>query len=427
MNKGHSPDHMYQKTVLGNGIRIVTEKVPSSRVVSVGIWTEVGSRDEHLENNGCSHFLEHMLFKGTKKRTARQIAKELDVLGGMSNAFTSTETTCYYSSFLDKHLSQVVDLFSDIFLNSIFDDVEIERERQVILQEISMVEDTPDDQIHDLFSSLLWGNSPVGYTVLGSKEVVSSMDSSKLRDFFDQFYYPANMMITGVGNVDHESFCDLWKQHFENLPQAAQNKKDRVQPQKNAPERKIYNKPLEQVHLLLGTYGLPIVAKERYSIYLLNILLGGNMSSRLFQEVREKRGLSYSVYSSLSSFRDCGQIGIYLGLGKETINEALTVINTDLACLKNNTITAEELQNAKEYAQAGLYLAAENMEARMTQLAKNEMYFERHISFDEMLEGINVITSDDVTKLAEQIFSQPLSAVVIGPLDDNEIEWSCLH
>ena len=418
---------MYQKTVLGNGIRIVTEKVPSSRIVSVGIWTEVGSRDEHLENNGCSHFLEHMLFKGTEKRTAQQLAKELDVLGGMSNAFTSTETTCYYSSLLDKHLPRVVDIFSDFFLHSVFKDDEIERERQVILQEISMVEDTPDDQIHDLFSPLLWGDNSLGNTVLGSREVVSAMDSRKLIDFFDQFYHPANILITGVGNVDHESFCDLWKKEFASLSSKSQKEKGRVLPRKIAPNKKVYTKPLEQVHMLLGTYGLPIIAKERYSLYLLNILLGGNMSSRLFQEIREKRGLSYSVYSSLSSFIDCGQIGIYLGLDKGTANEALMVINTELNRLKGNTITVEELDNVKEYAQTGLYLTAENMEARMTQLAKNEMYFERQVPLDELLEGINRVTCEDVTELAQQIFSQPLSAVVIGPVEDSDIDWECIE
>jgi predicted Zn-dependent peptidase len=418
---------MYQKTVLGNGLRIVTEKVPSSRIVSVGIWTEVGSRDEHPENNGCSHFLEHMLFKGTKKRTAQQIAKELDVLGGMSNAFTSTETTCYYSSLLDKHLPRVVELFSDFFLHSVFDDDEIERERQVILQEISMVEDTPDDQIHDLFSSLLWGDNPMGNTVLGSREIVSAMDSRKLIDFYDQFYHPANILITAAGNVDHESFCGLWEKEFAGLAGKLQKEEGRIIPQKIAPHKKVYTKPLEQVHMLLGTYGLPAIAEERFSLYLLNILLGGNMSSRLFQEIREKRGLAYSVYSNLSSLIDCGQIGIYLGLDKGTANEALMVVNKELNLLKGHTITAEELANVKEYSQTGLYLTAENMEARMTQLAKNEMYFDRHIPLDELLEGINRVTCENLTELAQQIFSQPLSAVVIGPVEDSDIDWQLIQ
>lgn len=415
---------MYQKSFLENGIRIVTEKVPTSRIISVGIWIEVGSRDESIHDNGCSHFLEHMLFKGTNTRSAQKIAKELDALGGMSNAFTSTETTCFYASVLDKQLPKIVSLFSDIFLHSRFSLEEIERERHVILQEISMVEDTPDDQIHDFFSSLLWGEHPLGNTVLGPKEVVSSIDAATLKHFFSQHYIPENILIVATGNVDHASFCELWQNEFSSFKNMPQTRGIRSTPKELSPQRKIYSKPLEQVHMVLGTYGLPVNVEERYKLHIMNVLLGGNMSSRLFQEIREQRGLSYTVYSGLSSFRDCGQIAIYLGLDKSSVNEALGVINKEISRLKNDTISSDELDGVKDYVRAGLYLAAENMDSRMTQLAKNEMYFDRYISLEEMLAGIDKVSTGDVQEVARRIFSRDLAVVLLGPLTEDDVDFA---
>lgn len=414
---------MYQKTILDNGVRIVTEKVPAALTESIGIWVDVGSRDETPRNNGSSHFLEHMLFKGTTNRSARQIAIDFDMLGGMSNAFTSTEATCFYSSILDAHLPRLVDQLSDLFCHSVFDEAELERERQVILQEISMVEDTPDDQIHDFFGTLLWGEHPLGNTVLGSRQVVANITRTELVDYFHHFYVPQNLIIAGVGNLEHERFVELWHQAFAGWDRGLTASSSRLRPLPIEPQRQVYTKELEQVHMVLGSYGLSAVDERRYALHLLNVLLGGNMSSRLFQEIREKRGLSYSVYSSITPFADAGQFSIYLGLDKESVNEALEIIYREIERLKIEEVTAAELDNVKEYARAGLYLSMENLEARMTQLARNELHFERYFAMDELLAGIDQVNSNDLTELSRELFAKPLAAAVLGPIEVEEIDW----
>lgn len=415
---------MHQRTVLQNGIRLVTERIDHIRTVAVGIWVNVGSRDEHDLNNGCAHFVEHMFFKGTRSRSARQIARELDILGGMSNAFTSNETTCFYGTVLDSNLPHFVDLLTDLFQNSLFAREEIDRERQVILQEISMVEDTPDDQVHELFSALLWGKHPLGHTVLGSREVVSAMDSHHLTDYVERFYTPDRILIAAAGHVDHEAFCALWQDRLNKIAVRACGVGKRVQPTPLPPVRKIYRKSLEQLHIVLGTYGLPITADERYTLYLLNVLLGGNMSSRLFQEVREKRGLAYSIYSYLASHSDSGSVSIYMGIDPEKAGEAIALIGAEIDRFCSHTAAGEELRNAKDYAKSGLYLAAENMEARMTRIARNELWFGRHIPLEEVVAGIEEVSGAAVRQLAETVFGrQPLTVAGLGPLKTGDINW----
>lgn len=417
---------MYNKTTLDNGVRIVTEKV-DSRVVSVGIWVEVGSRDEHDLNSGSAHFVEHMFFKGTGRLSAQQLARELDVLGGMSNAYTANETTCFYATVLDDRLPRLVELLADIFLNSLFAPDEVEREREVILQEISMVEDTPDDQIHELFNRQLWGRHPLGNTVLGPREVVGALSAQHLTDYVKRFYRPERVLIVAAGNVDHEAFCALWQEQIATFAAAKSAPPPRTVPEPVAPQRVIYPKSLEQVHMVLGTYGLPIGAEERYTLFLLNILLGGNMSSRLFQEIREKRGLAYSVYSYLNSHRDCGVLAVYLGIDPAVTNEALGLVQRELQRFVRQAVAVEELAEAKDYARAGVYLAAESMETQMTRLARNELYFHRDVSMDEVVAGIDAVTVDQLQALATTIFSRPLSVAALGPLDQDAIDWSILN
>lgn len=411
----------YQKTVLENGIRIITEKIPS-RTVSAGIWVDVGARDEQPHNNGSAHFVEHMLFKGTPSRTARDIAQELDNLGGMSNAFTSGEATSYYATVLDDKLERLVELLGDIFLNSLFEEEEVRREREVILQEISMVEDTPDDRIHELFSGGLWGEHPLGYTVLGRKEVVASMDSAGLQEYMRREYTPERIVIAAAGNVEHESFCRLWQEQMSDLSGPGKGAVRRP-PAFLAPSRKLYKKNLEQAHLLLGTYGLSLVAPERYALYLLHVLLGGNMSSRLFQEVREKEGLAYSIYSYLSSFTDSGCLGVYLGVDPAVVNRALTVVTKEIKELRRDGVSGELLAGARDYAKAGIFLSAENMESRMTRIARNELTFGRYVSFDEVVAGFDQVRQEDINELAARLFGNPLSATVLGPLKAKDIDW----
>ena len=411
----------YQKTVLDNGIRIVTEKIPS-RTVSTGIWVDVGARDEQPDNNGSAHFVEHMLFKGTASRTAQEIAQEFDTLGGMSNAFTSGETTSYYATVLDDQVEHLIGLMGDIFRNSLFAEEEVVREREVILQEISMVEDTPDDRIHELFTGGLWGEHPLGYTVLGQREVVAAMDSSGLREYMRQEYTPERIVIAASGNVEHGRFCRLWQKQMGEL--TGPNRGNRRQPPTPlAPVRKLHKKKLEQAHLVLGTYGLPLVAPERYALYLLHVLLGGNMSSRLFQEVREKAGLAYSIYSYLSSFTDSGYLGVYMGVDPAVVNKAISLVAREIKALRQTTVSKANLAGAKDYAKAGIFLSAENMESRMTRIARNELTFGRYVSFDEVAEGFDRVRPEDIAELAALLFSRPLAATVLGPLKAKDIDW----
>jgi predicted Zn-dependent peptidase len=412
----------YQKTVLDNGVRIITEKIPS-RTVSAGIWVDVGARDEQPDNNGSAHFVEHMLFKGTASRTAQEIAQELDTLGGMSNAFTSGETTSYYATVLDDQMERLVGLMGDIFQNSLFEAEEVVREREVILQEISMVEDTPDDRIHELFTGSLWGEHPLGYTVLGQREVVAAMDAVSLREYMRSEYTSERLVIAASGNVEHEQFCRLWEKQLGGVAQISRGEARRQPPTALAPVRKLHKKNLEQAHVVLGTYGLPLMAPERYALYLLHVLLGGNMSSRLFQEVREKEGLAYSIYSYLSSFTDSGYLGVYLGVDPGVVNKAMALVAKEIKGLRQRSVSETLLARAKDYAKAGIFLSAENMESRMTRIARNELTFGRYIPFEEVAAGFDRVRREDIGELAALLFSRPLFATVLGPLKAKDIDW----
>ncbi len=419
---------MYRKTVLDNGLRVISERLPHSRLASLGIWVDVGSRDEHDLNNGTAHFVEHMLFKGTGRRSSEQIARELDVLGGTANAFTSRDTTCYYATVLDRHLPTLIDLLADILVNSCFARQEVARERQVILQEISMVEDMPEDQVHDLFTALLWGRHPLANTVLGAREVVAAMDSKKLVDYFGKSYTPDRIIIAAAGNLDHDELVACWSRAAgSRLPEpGAGGGQQRQQPTLLEHRQTVYNKPLEQVHLLLGTHGLSARDRDRYGFLLLNVILGGNMSSRLFQELREKHGLAYSIYSYVTSYLDCGSIGIYLGVDQGAVNESLSRAIAEINRLKQETVADPELTNAKEYVKAGLYLAAENMEAIMMRIARNELAHDRYVPFAEVAAAIDRVTAADIGQLAKRIFASGMTMTALGPLESTDVDWSVL-
>ncbi|MDH4204698.1 MAG: insulinase family protein, partial [Desulfobacteraceae bacterium] len=293
-------DPSVNKTILANGIKVITRKMPHLRSVSMGVWVNVGARDESPVESGLSHFIEHMIFKGTKKRTAFQIAKEFDAIGGHTNAFTSTENTCYHAKVMDTHLDTMVDILSDVFLNSLFDDKEVENERAVILQEIGMAEDNPDEYIHILSGMNFWGKNSLGRSVLGSRENIKKFNSDTIKKFFHRFYQPERIVVSAAGNLDHNHFMDIAGPVFESI-QPGNDLSERITPDGHC-KVDIHYKDLEQVHICLGTKGMSITDPRRYAFSLLNTILGGNMSSRLFQEVREKRGLAYSVYSYASSF-----------------------------------------------------------------------------------------------------------------------------
>jgi predicted Zn-dependent peptidase len=409
--------HDYNKTVLANGIRIVTKQVPQARSVAMGVWVNVGARDEKAKEGGLSHFIEHMIFKGTERRTALQIAKEFDAIGGQCNAFTSKECTCYYAKVMDTHVDTMVDLLSDIFLNSVFDPSEIERERQVILQEIKMLEDTPDERIHVLLAQAVWGSHPLGRSILGTPESVIRFDSDTIKEYFGRAYQPERIVIAAAGNLEHESFAQSIAMAFEV-----------VRNQNNFPERTkptmdwvatAHPKDLEQVHICLGSKGVHTTDPRRHACVLLNVVLGGNMSSRLFQEIRERRGLAYSIFSFASSYCDTGLLGVYVGVDKANTQEALRLIIKEMKRLKEKPINGSELRNAKEHLKGGLYLAAESTDNQMTRLAHNEINFGRHIRLEELVDNIEKVTAEDILRLAQDAFhDKAVSLALLGPIDE---------
>ena len=389
------------------------------------MFIDVGSRDEHDLNSGSAHFVEHMLFKGTVKRSAQEIAREFDVLGGSANAFTTRENTCLHATVMDSNLPILVDLFTDLLANSLFADEEIERERQVILQEIHMVEDMPDDHIHDLFAALLWGTHTLGRTILGSHEIVAAMDSRKLREYVQKYYTTDKIVVAAAGNVAHDDFVLLWQKAFDRFGQTGDSAMARKEPFKLSACRKVYDKPLEQVHILLGAYGLPITAEDRFGYLLLNVLLGGNMSSRLFQEIREKRGLAYSIYSYIASYSDSGYLAIYLGVDRESVNESMALIAQEIKLLQNTSVTEKELANTKDFVKSGLFLSMENMEAIMTRIVRDELYFGKYIPLDEVVDSIDRVTGEDIMRLSSKIFGrQELTAAVLGTFEKAGIDWT---
>ena len=414
---------MFNKTELPNGIRIITESLPHSKVVSVGVWIDAGSRDEHDLNSGSAHFVEHMLFKGTGKRSAQEIAREFDVLGGSANAFTTRENICLHATVMDSNLPILVEMFTDLLTNSLFADDEIARERQVILQEIHMVEDMPDDHIHDLFAALLWGTHPLGKTILGSHEIVAAMNSGKLQEYVQKYFTTDKIVIAAAGNVVHDDFVSLWQNTFDGFRRNCDPSLIRNPPALLPSCQKIYSKSLEQVHILLGTYGLSITDENRFAYLLLNVLLGGNMSSHLFQEIREKRGLAYSVYSYIAPYSDSGYIAIYLGVDRTSVSESLALISQEISLLQNTPVPENELANAKDFVKSGLFLSTENMEAIMTRIARNEIYFGKYITMEEVIDSIERIKGEDILELSSKIFGgHKLTVAGLGPLEQGELD-----
>lgn len=411
---------MVYKTVLPNGIRIVTEPLSYLYSVSVGIWVDNGSRDENPDENGISHFIEHMIFKGTRNRTALEIAKEMDAIGGMSNAFTSKEQTCFYTRVLDKHLEQGVQILLDIFLNSLFDPEELERERQVVLQEISMVEDTPDEYTHVLLGETAYQGNSLAQPILGTPDTVQAINQEKILKYLGRSYGPEKIVVAAAGKVDHDAFVNLVAPALTKIdPIGATN--NRHNPILSSTSKVVF-KELEQVHVAWATKAPAATDPKRYASNLLNIIMGGNMSSRLFQEVREKRGLAYTVYSFLSSYRDSGMWGIYTAVAKETLTETLQVIGQELQKLKKGELTPAELMAAKEFVKGGILLGAESSDNRMTSIAKNEFLFGRDLSFQEILEKLDRVTIAEVVALADEILQpQQFTLVSLGPTTEADL------
>lgn len=412
---------MINKTVLSNGVRIVTETVPSVHSVSIGIWVKAGSRHEKKREIGISHFIEHMLFKGTEKYSANEIARVIDSVGGFLNAFTTKEYTCFYVKVLSQYLYLATDLLSDIFFNSLFKEEEIEKERKVIVQEINMVKDTPDDYIQDLFNQSYFANHPLGNKVLGELEAVQRFGREDIVSFFNREYpLPERIIISAAGNIEHGDLLEKIGKRFELLegksPEAVKNS---FSPKRNV---SFYVRRLEQVHVCLGTTGCSQIDPARHTLYVLNVILGGSMSSRLFQEIRENHGLAYSIYSFLVSFCDTGVFGVYMGVIEETLKDALHIILKELKKLRDVKVDSNELKDAKEQIKGGMLLSLESTDSRMSRLAKCEIYYDEYIPIEEVLQSIDSVTSRTIQELAQSIFKdESFTYTFLGPVKEKKI------
>ena len=406
-----------QRAVFSNGLTVLTEKMDHIRSVSMGIWVKSGSRHEDPRVNGISHFVEHMVFKGTSNRSAEDIARQVDSIGGNMDAFTGKETICFNIKVLDEHLPIAVDVLSDMVLHPVFDGKEILRERGVILEEIKMDEDNPDYLVHEIFTQNFFKGHPLGKPILGTKETVRRFNQEAILDYYGGKFAPGNMIISAAGNLEHREFVELLRERFEQLPPGTNGWHD-TPPKTNSRIILRNKKSLEQVQICVGVPSYSISHDRRFVTYVLNTLLGGGMSSRLFQNVREKQGLVYSIFSELNPFRDAGMLSVYAGTSRESAAKVVKAIVNEFHQLKSSPISQEELNRAKDQLKGNLMLSLESSTARMSNLARQEMYYDHFIGMDEIINRIQAVTVEDLLKSAGELFRPELIAVtVLGNLN----------
>ncbi|MHB1191200.1 MAG: M16 family metallopeptidase [Armatimonadota bacterium] len=411
---------MIKKETLPNGVRIITESVPHVQSVAIGIWTDAGARDERESEKGISHFIEHMLFKGTEKRTAQQIADEFDSIGGQLNAFTEKEYTCYYGKVLSEHLPVAVDVLSDMFLHSVLDPREIELEKNVVLEEIKRHEDTPDDLVHDLFIETVWAGHPLGSPVLGNTATVGAISREEMAGYLRSLYTPDSVVITAAGNLAHEDLVEMVQARFGDLG-GSKRKSKGIAPNFLGTS-KFSGKSTEQVHLCIGTRGYSQDASDKYSLAVIDATLGGGMSSRLFQEIREKRGLAYSIGSYSASYREGGFFTVYGGTSRENVEQVAALVRAEFASVRSHNITAEELSRAKNQIRGGIILSLEGMTSRMIRMAKSELYFGRVVPLEEIVSLVMKVTHEDIERVAQHMFGVPeFPMVAVGPYEDKVV------
>jgi predicted Zn-dependent peptidase len=411
---------MFKKEYLSNGIPVVMEPLKNMRSVAIGIWVKVGSRNEALDENGISHFLEHMFFKGTHKRTAKDIAIEIDSLGGELNAFTSKENTTFYVKILDEYIEKGVELLSDIFLHSTFPEEDIEKEKRIIKEEIKMVEDTPDDYVHDLFNQTIWGDTGLGQSVLGRRETVKSFTRDDLISHIKKYYGIKDVIIACAGNFEPESLLVILNKNLGSLRRGSEPVKD-THPLFNS-RVEVFHKELSEAHVCMGVEGIPQASEERYSLSVLNTILGAGVSSRLFQEIREKRGLTYSIYSFVSSYFDTGIWGIYAGVGRKRVRELVELILEEANNLKD-TLTEVELERAKNHLKGNIVLGLESTGSRMNNIARQEIYYGRYYSPKEVMKEIDSIKLSQIKDLAEGLLKREgFSITVYGSVFEKDLK-----
>ena len=405
----------YQKTILPNGVRIVTEEIPHVRSLSLGFWIETGSRDEFPVNNGISHFIEHMVFKGTKKRSIKEIAQSIESVGGYLNAFTSKEHTCYYARVLDEHLELATDVLSDMVFQPTFPEKEFEKERNVILEELKQAEDDPDDIIQDYFEKAIFKTHPLGMPVIGTAKSIASFKRKDLVQYRSEKYTSANLVVAAAGNLHHNDVVELSRRYIENSTN-------------NMPERAVhhassfekpgallceYYKPIQQAHICLGTIGFNVLDEKRFPMQVLNTLLGDGMSSRLFQNIREKYGFAYAVYSFNNMMQDTGAVGVYIGTDNSHVQRCIDLVWKELKSLRTQGITKEELTRTKAQLKGSMMLGMENIPNRMIRLGSSELYFGELIALDTIIKKIDGVTREEVQETADELFREDRFATVI--------------
>lgn len=408
----------YRKTTLPNGLRVITEEIPHVRSASVGVWVGAGSCFETPAEMGVSHLIEHMLFKGTERRSARQIAREIDGRGGTLNAFTAKEHTCYYAKVLDEHLPIALDVLADMLLHSRFDPAELGREKGVIIEEIRMYEDVPDDLVHDLFAATMWRGHSLGRPIVGTVETVQDLSRDAILAYMKRHYLSANIVIAAAGHVDHDQVVEWVHSAFGELRDPGGGALWPPAPAEvERPVAVVRSKEIEQTHLVLGTRGLPQEDDQIYALHLLNTILGGSTSSRLFQEIREQRGLAYSVYSYHSSFRNAGNFAVYAGVSPKMVEPVLELVVNLLEEVGRDGVTAEELLEAKEQLKGQIMLGLESTSSRMTRLGRSELALGRVQSPDEIIGRIDAVSLEEVGNLAKRLFLQePRILSAVGPV-----------
>ena len=406
-----------RRQVLPNGLTVITEQMPHIRSVAIGIWLKSGSRDEDSEWNGISHFIEHMVFKGTETRSAEAIARQVDSIGGNMDAFTAKECICFNVKVLDEHLPVALDVLSDLVLNPVFAVEDIGRERGVILEEIKMDEDNPDYLVHEIFTQNFWKDHPLGKPILGTRDTVRKFEQPVVLNSYMQRFAPDNLIVAAAGSLDHGRFVELVAEHFQHMKPFKNG--FHSQPPKVVPRIVMRNKKaLEQVQICIGVPSYPIAHEKRYASYVLNTLLGGGMSSRLFQNIRERQGLAYAIYSDLNPYRDTGCLGVYAGTSRESAAKVVRSVVSEFRQLKTEPVPEEELRRAKDQLKGSLMLSLESSTARMSNLARQEMYFDRFYGLDELIENIESVTSGDLQAMANDFFRGELIAVtVLGNLN----------
>ena len=402
---------------LPNGLTVITEQMQHIRSASIGVWLQTGSRDEDPEWNGISHFIEHMVFKGTKHRTAEEIARQVDSIGGNMDAFTAKECICFNVKVLDEHVPVALDIVSDLVLNPIFDASDIARERGVIMEEIKMDEDNPDYLVHEIFTQNFWKDHPLGKPILGTKETVKRFEREPVLDAYAHRFAPGNIIVSAAGNLDHDRFVELVRGHFQQM-QPMTNGFHSSAPKISSRIVLRNKKALEQVQLCIGVPAYPIAHEKRHAGYVLNTLLGGGMSSRLFQNIRERQGLAYSIYSDLNPYRDTGCLAVYAGTSLASASKVVQSVVGEFRKLKTESVAEEELSRSKAQLKGSLMLSLESSTSRMSNLARQEMYFDRYYDLDELIERIEAVTAEDLTSLANEFFKpESVAVTALGNLN----------